>query len=402
MKKLEVFLVACVYVAMLAVCCGAAYDDESIIAAHIEEQGRLKILDEQSKTSNALHVELGLDDVSLAYYYNESNNGDSESAPYIIDSLSDLKLLQERVNAGIEPSGKYYRMDSDIDLSSETEWTGIGFLSTTHPFDGHFDGNHKTITVNNNGTIITTGLFYTIKSSGTAVKDLTVKGTVKSSSTTVNGSVTGATAAGIVYELASGTLENCVFNGMVEAESTASNSCGNAAGIVAYVQSAGSVKNCSFSNGTVKATGGYSTLGATAGGIVDTQYGTVSGCTTSSGSTVYAFGGTSYAGGITAFAMSGNVSITNCTSNATISGATYQGGILGRGTSSTVLSGNSYTGANKEVGNGSTNNNSGNNSSSNSHNGNTGSSGGGGSGCNVGLCWAGFMLGALVIMKRKI
>ena len=396
MKKLAVFLMVCVSVVAFSSCATAAYDEEDgIVASCLEEQNAMKVLHEQAKASMVPSVKLSLNDVSVAYY-NEGNSGDSESTPYIIDSLSDLKLLQERVNNGTEPSGKYYRLGADISLSADGPWTGIGFSNS---FKGHFDGNNKTITVNVSENIITTGLFYEVESSGTAVKNLTVKGTVTASSTTANGSLTGAVAAGIVFELQSGTIENCTFEGTVEARSNASGRACDAAGIVGSMKSAGIVRNCSL-NGTIRAVGD----GAVAGGIVCLQSGTVSDCATSSSSTVYASGGTSYAGGIAG--MAGEGRITGCTSNATISGATYRGGIAGLATSSSTLSSNSYTGASKEVGTGS--------SSSGGNSGNSGSgsspydysnpysstSSSGGGGCDAGLGALGLMLCVAFVLKK--
>lgn len=394
MKRIFLFLMLCVALFAFVPCVRAEPEDESedaITASHTQTMKELVLLRERAKTLTVRPVPLSSTGVQVTDY-TETGNGDSESTPYLIKSVSDLKLLSERVNNGTEPSGKYYRLDSDIDLSSETDWEEIGFLSS--PFTGHFDGNNKTITVNHSGTIIVAGVFLSVKSSGIAIKNLTVKGTVTSLSTTVSGSLTGASASGIVYELESGTLENCSFEGTVEARSSASNSIGSAAGIVGIVNSGVVVENCSF-NGTVRATGGYSALGATAGGIAYMQYGTVSTCTTSSSSTVHASGGPSYAGGITGFAMTGRVNITNCRSDATISGATYKGGILGSGTSSTVLSGNSYTGASQEVGNSGANSGGGGNGGAVSS-----SSSGGGGGCNSGLGALALSLCALLVVKR--
>ncbi len=81
----------------------------------------------------------------FAAYYDEGHAG-TENDPYIIDSAEDLKLFRDRMISDDAWEEKrnpyYYRLDSDIDITSETNWTPIG-----DRFQGHFDGNGHTITV---------------------------------------------------------------------------------------------------------------------------------------------------------------------------------------------------------------------------------------------------------------
>lgn len=45
-----------------------------------------------------------------ADYDNEGRDGFTEAGAYLIDSIDDLKLLRDRVNAGTEPENRYYRL----------------------------------------------------------------------------------------------------------------------------------------------------------------------------------------------------------------------------------------------------------------------------------------------------
>ena len=84
----------------------------------------------------------------------------TETSPYIINSFEDLQKLQTLCNdKGINFSGKYFKLNDDITLSSD--WVPIGTLKSgqtaagngknINPFSGCFDGNNKTITVAENG-----------------------------------------------------------------------------------------------------------------------------------------------------------------------------------------------------------------------------------------------------------
>ena len=63
--------------------------------------------------------------------------------PYRINDEWDLCRLEDRVNAGNDFKGKYFKLMNDINLGGKI-WYPIGVKSTT-PFAGIFDGNDKTI-----------------------------------------------------------------------------------------------------------------------------------------------------------------------------------------------------------------------------------------------------------------
>ena len=82
-----------------------------------------------------------------ASYKEKGKDGSTESNAYIIDSIADLQELQTCVNNGTEPSGKYYKLTTDLNISALTTWEPIGYNSSK-PFKGHFNGNGKNLYVN--------------------------------------------------------------------------------------------------------------------------------------------------------------------------------------------------------------------------------------------------------------
>lgn len=93
-----------------------------------------------------------------AWYYNDSatNDGSSEQRAYLINDTENFRLFRDRINSGLDEAGKYYKLTSNIDLSSDTDWDPIGYdendgtyilTSNTHVFNGHFDGDGHTVMV---------------------------------------------------------------------------------------------------------------------------------------------------------------------------------------------------------------------------------------------------------------
>ena len=174
--------------------------------------------------------------------------------------------MRDRCNQDDKESGKYYKLTSDIDLSSESssDWEGINF-------DGHFDGQNHTITFNVDNQNRDVGLFYEINSDETeaAVRNLNVTGTIK-------GSWTG----GIAWSMISGIIENCTFTGSTNAYSS------YAGGIVDLMYG-GTIRNCSV-NANISSN-------YCAGGIVaELRGGNIEKCTVTENSIITG----SYVGGI--------------------------------------------------------------------------------------------------------
>ncbi|MBR4720387.1 MAG: alkaline phosphatase [Clostridia bacterium] len=141
--------------------------------------------------------------------------------PYILDSPYDFMEFTANIIAGNSYKGKYVRQTEDIDLSTFSEYNGIGKDVT---FAGVYDGYGKKITVSVNSE-----------------NDVSV------------------------FPKVSGTLMNVGTQGTI----ISSKSGGYASGVACYVATGGKVINC-YSNANVKA--------SYAGGITTYNYGAVGNC----------------------------------------------------------------------------------------------------------------------------
>lgn len=244
-----------------------------------------------------------------AEYWQEGHSGASEADAYIIDSLEDFMTFKAK--AGMEHWGeindieqKYYRLETDIDLTG-ADWgnNGIGYPVG---FRGHFDGNGKTITVQD----FPSAIFFALSpDEGVAVKNLNIKGNIKA---------TGYYAAALAVSLNSGIVEGCTFEGSItlSAKQTAF-----AGGLIGSVS--GTVRNCKFSGSVElqKNTDTYiAELGGIAGGLEDG--GRIENCTVSDG-LILSYTGTK---------------------------GEQIGGIVGWAIGTANISGNSFTGTTNEIG----------------------------------------------------
>ncbi|MBR2103069.1 MAG: DUF2436 domain-containing protein [Prevotella sp.] len=102
--------------------------------------------------------------------FTEISSGDSEEDPYVIKISRQWDLLAEKVASGTDYSGKFFRLDNDIDIT-----TTVGTEAT--PFAGIFNGAKHKLTANLDDTANQgTAPFRYI--SGATIKNLTVEGTV--------------------------------------------------------------------------------------------------------------------------------------------------------------------------------------------------------------------------------
>jgi len=289
--------------------------------------------------------------------------------PYLIGTAERLAELAAAVNAGTEPSGKYYKLTRDIDLNIEpwksgSGWMPIGNISAT--FMGSFNGNNHIIknlyidtpSVNSVGLF---GYVFAARIENLSVTNVDVKGYYNtggiagnaSSSIIVNchssGSINayngaGGIAGGINYT----TITNCHFSsdGTTGIVSTGN----NAGGIAGYVNTNCTITRCSAA-GTVSGNGtcnggvagylnnkcgisncyatvninGYATCGGIAGSVIDSS---VSNCYATGNVTATFSGGT---GGI-AGSIDVNSSLNNCVAlnaNITAPGISYSGRVAG-------------------------------------------------------------------------
>ena len=136
--------------------------------------------------------------------YFEQSSGDSWENAWEINTSKDFLLMHNRLAGGDEPSGKYYKLTSDIEMTGN--WSTWGYESN---FYGHLDGQGYTITLSQDDyNEQRTGLFANLSSD--------VKTDVILRNLNVSGSVNGLNGVGgIAYSLSSGVIEHCSFTGLV-------------------------------------------------------------------------------------------------------------------------------------------------------------------------------------------
>ncbi|MBP5668214.1 MAG: T9SS type A sorting domain-containing protein [Salinivirgaceae bacterium] len=111
----------------------------------------------------------------------EFTEGDgSKESPYIIGSANQLAFMSYVVSAGTQGFDTlHYKLIADIDLNNQP-WFSIG--GAMNPFKGDFDGNNHTISnmnvADSSAETRSIGLFG--YASGATIKNITVKGVVKS------------------------------------------------------------------------------------------------------------------------------------------------------------------------------------------------------------------------------
>ncbi len=169
--------------------------------------------------------------VSSGYTFSGTGTG---TDPYLIKSATDLAGLAANVNAGNIYMGKYFKLESNIDLMGH-EWTPIG--NKGNPFDGIFDGNSKIIT---NMAITAApsdqsgvGLFGNC--SGASVSNVVLK----NAKITYNGEA--IISAGLICGEFSGTVKNCRVDGSIVTFAINGGYCG---GIIGSIGGSASVSDC--------------------------------------------------------------------------------------------------------------------------------------------------------------
>ena len=238
----------------------------------------------------------------------------TQSDPFLIQSVPDLALLRDAVNAGstilsaagaeVRASHAFYSLTSDLDMSiacSKTagkSWTPIG--DDAHHFCGSFDGNGHAIThLYINARTPDQGLFGVIEA-GVLIANLSVQGEV--------------TAAGSYVSLLSGR-----FEGM--GGSWAINNC----------SAEGSVKGANYVGG-ISGGGTYTLIRACvnrASVSGSNSIGGIAGNASWGASNCFNYGsisGTYNVGGILG---GGGDSIDNCANFGTVTGGDNTGGIIG-------------------------------------------------------------------------
>lgn len=272
----------------------------------------------------------------VPFGYNVDLDGDkyvvSEASSLEIKSADDLMKFAAAVNSGNNYLGETIILRNNVDLTGKT-WVPIG-QKNGNKFSGIFDGNSKEISgldiIETNDTAIKTtpfdgyvGLFGAIN--GATIKDLTVRGSVK-----------GSNAAGIVARMDRGLIDNCKsYVNVVGASKVADE--GKAGGIVCLTNAGDgdcTIRNC-FNYGSVSTTTEDDNEGFVAGtkGGVAGIVGYVNKNTSITSCKNYGSIGSSYdkyGAGIAGYVTKGgNINISGCINEGTVSASLNAGGIVG-------------------------------------------------------------------------
>lgn len=196
----------------------------------------------------------------------EPSGSGTAADPYQIGNADQLMWFAAKVNGSTKKSTSNLcaKLTSDIDLTGK-EWTPIGCYNSYSDcvyYGGTFDGGGHTVsglTINNAKTY--QALFGYVK--GGTIQDLTVKGSVKTSTKS------SSYAAGIVSYGNPVTIKNCTN----EVDVTASAK-GYAAGVCAYVINGSKLESCT-NKGMVSGYGDY--VGGVAGTVTGSTT-TITGC----------------------------------------------------------------------------------------------------------------------------
>lgn len=142
----------------------------------------------------------------------------TEESPYLIKSENDLKYVAYHTAEGNVDgfSGCYFKLSTDITLSSGASWIPIGYFwsegdAAPEPFKGTFDGGgHRIKNLNiSNSSQIYAGLFG--QTTGAEIKNLTVSAAISA----------GNLCGGIVGEANETVISGCQVSGTVKAAGVA-------------------------------------------------------------------------------------------------------------------------------------------------------------------------------------
>lgn len=247
------------------------------------------------------------------FAYNWTGNGTS-SNPYQLKSLDDWNEFYSNI-------GSYY--NQSIILKTDLD---VGARYINYQFWGIFDGNGHTINISLSANYDYAALFK-IVNQGT-IKNLRVQGTISSSkkcaggivgqmssgtilncisSVTINSSVNGDGSHGGILGMAySGTniIKDCIFNGELLGSST--NCCGGLVGAGYDMAARCNISNCLFDPKTITmSTTGSATISRCAGTITNCYYKTSFGATNNQGTSASDMNATQLAAGLNTGAASG-------------------------------------------------------------------------------------------------
>ena len=210
------------------------------------------------------------------------NSGYTEADAYVISTPQELDLLSQRVAAGIDYSGKYFRLGNNITYSHTSEWNNTTNTENNYTpigtgskyFKGNFDGKGYTVSgirvsSSNHGC----GLFGQIY--GSSVKNVILSDARIKSSDRYSGGIVGFSnessvtncwvksnvciggydyVGGISGWFSGNTLSGCRSEATLTASSSTSNRFG---GISGSMDANGNVKHCIVDGATIPSVSPY-------------------------------------------------------------------------------------------------------------------------------------------------
>ncbi len=219
-----------------------------------------------------------------APYSSDFSGSGTESDPYLIPDLATLEKFRDSVTSDEAYEGKHFKLTADIDMSErygesegKASWTPIGEGAggkPEKPFNGTFDGDGHSITnlyIHDTKGFTYQGLFAVLGASGT-IKNLTVDGTVQSTSSRIRG-------IGGICGWSQGTITNCTNEATVKGYVMLGGICG-------YQSGSGKITNCR-NTGSIMGTNSYDNISNdelkttpnSVGGICGQGYGIITDCT---------------------------------------------------------------------------------------------------------------------------
>lgn len=257
-----------------------------------------------------------------------SGGSGTESEPWLISSVEDLKTLANTINNGDAAKfdanctdtgdgipgnyhGYYFKQTTDLDLCSIENWDPIGYSGGCY-FAGHYDGDGHTISnakstgKNDDEGFATAGIFGWV--SGGSVKNLTVKNANFVATGQDNYSFVGGVAA-VAF---AASIENCtVKNSALESKRDNNNNC---AGGVAGYSTGTTFKNCASISNNIQSMaygGGFVGENDDDYGVGDSKYTDCYAVNCSVAAKTEETRGTSFAGGFIGMIVS-DIALTNC------------------------------------------------------------------------------------------
>jgi len=292
----------------------------------------------------------GIDYAALAAYasFNSAHSAVSGTAltpdisaltsgsTYTISDATQLKKLQELVNSGVSTANVTIKLANNIDMSSVSDWSGIGYGSknstgdnafTGMAFKGTFDGNGYTI----NNLTGTQGLFGFTE--GATVENVGLENLkINGSSGTIGGLIGYATDTNVSNVYSTGSVNNTNTTSFTHTSTAYDNAVGTGGLVGFYYGNLGATTTVNDVYSSANVTG----AGYNVGGLLGTYF-IMHGNSHPNFENAYSTGavnGSNNVGGIAGYWKvdpdnNSNTTVSNLYSGGTITGNTNVGGFTG-------------------------------------------------------------------------